>query len=114
LLQILFNRSRPYELCSCLVYTLTGILFSCANNLPPQNFLANLLCDLIHGPKKNNTYTRATIPKLINPSVAIAHVVLMLSNMTIPICANAAAIMKLGIKNAAIALAATFGYVSVI
>ena len=38
------------------------------------------------------------MPRLIN---AIAHVVPKFANMTIPICANAAARMKLGIRNAA-------------
>jgi hypothetical protein len=43
-----------------------------------------------------------------------AHVVDMLSNMAIPACTSAAAIVKLGNENAAIALAATDGYESVI
>lgn len=75
----------------------------------------------------------------MKPIVAMAQVVPRLSNMTIPVyreeaksaqeypirtiacqigvclpmCANAAAIKKLGIKNAATADAATFGYASV-
>jgi hypothetical protein len=46
------------------------------------------------------------MPRLINASVAIAHVVPGFANMTIPICANAAARVKLGIRNAATAEAA--------
>jgi hypothetical protein len=46
------------------------------------------------------------MPRLTNASVAIAHVVPRFANMTIPMCAKAAARMKLGMRNAATAEAA--------
>lgn len=49
------------------------------------------------------------MPKLMKARHAMAQVVPRFSNMISPICANAAAIVKEGIKNAAIAEAATLG-----
>ena len=64
------------------------------------------------GPKKYSTYIKATSPSETKASVANAHVVLMLLNMMSPMCAKAAASTNDGIKNAATADAATFGYES--
>lgn len=45
----------------------------------------------------------------MNPIVAMAHFVDMFSNIATPACASAAAIKKDGMRNAAMAEAATFG-----
>ena len=45
----------------------------------------------------------------MNPMVAMAQVVLMLSNIRTPRCASAAAMMKDGMRKAAMADAATLG-----
>ena len=63
-------------------------------------------------PRKKRTYTRATNPSDMNAKVAKAQVVDMLSNSTMPICTKAAASIKDGMRKAAIADAATFGYAS--
>jgi len=81
--------------------------------LASQNVLASLLHLLKVGPKKNITYTNTTRPTLMNPSVANAHLTFMFANIATPACAHPAAMRKLGIRNAAMAEAATFGYESV-
>lgn len=52
------------------------------------------------------------MPKLTKPTVAMAQVEVIFSNMRTPRCAMAAAMRKDGMRKAAIADAATFGYAS--
>jgi hypothetical protein len=77
--------------------------------VPSQEPLASFERRLIAGPKKYRTYIVATSGREQKPRVAKAHFVLKFSNIATPACANEAAIRKLGMRKAAMALAATFG-----